>query len=233
MIELLTELGPDIIGTEEGVDHQLRDIESGLGASYRLVAEHRHHNDCPPEREEYSAIFYNADTVELIEIEHQWLSDTPDVVGSRTWDTHFPRMFSAARFRRRTDGRTFTVITTHVDHEVQAAQLKSAQLLRRRAESLPDDQPLIVMGDFNVGEDSEPYAVLTGGGLRDAYLTAADRGPRLGTFNNYGPPNPDGERIDWILVNELVKVPSARMIDSAPGGQYPSDHLPVEAIIEF
>lgn len=231
MIELLTGLAPDVLGTEEGLDHQLADIAGGLGRSYRLVAEHRHHDGGDPNAAEYSAIFYNADTVELIDVRHQWLSDTPDVVGSRTWGTHFPRMFSVARFVRRVDRRPFTVITTHVDHEVAEAQLKSAKLLRSRAEEIGG--PLIMMGDFNVGEDSEPYAVLTGGTLRDAYLTAAERGPRLGTFNNYGEPDPDGTRIDWILVNPAVTVTSARMVDQAPGGQYPSDHLPVEAVIDF
>ena len=233
MIRLLTELAPDILGTEEGLDHQLRDLEAGLGAPYQLIGEHRHHDDGSENAEEYSAIFYNSETVELINIDHQWLSDTPSVPGSRTWGTHFPRMFSIAEFRRRSDRRPFTVITTHVDHEIAAAQVKSAHLLRRRAESVDQDQPLLVMGDFNVGEDSEPYAILTGGGLRDAYLSATDRGPRLGTFNNYGAPDPDGVRIDWILANDLIKVASARMVDAAPSGQYPSDHLPVEAIVEF
>lgn len=233
MIELLTRLAPDVLGTEEGLDHQLADIGQGLGDRYRMVAEHRHHGDGSINAEEYSAIYYNTDTVELIEVSHQWLSDTPDVIGSRTWGTHFPRMFSVAHFRRLIDDRAFTVITTHVDHEVASAQVKSAELLLSHAAQVEPDRPLLVMGDFNVGEDSEPYAILTGSGLRDAYLHAAERGPRLGTFNNYADPDPDGVRIDWILVNQLIKVTSARMVDEAPGGQYPSDHLPVEAVLEF
>ncbi|QDP97043.1 endonuclease/exonuclease/phosphatase family protein [Microlunatus elymi] len=233
MITLLTELGPDVLGTEEGLDHQLADLDAGLPASYRRVSEHRHHDDGSENAQEYSAIFYNSETVDLIDVSHAWLSDTPEVPGSRTWGTHFPRMFSTVRFRRLADGRTFTVITTHVDHEVATAQLKSAQLLRQRAEAVDHAEPLLVMGDFNVGEGSEPYAILTCGGLRDAYLTAAERGPRLGTFNNYRPPDPAGERIDWILVSDHVRVLSARILDTAPGGQYPSDHLPVEAVVDF
>nr|WP_231920442.1 endonuclease/exonuclease/phosphatase family protein [Microlunatus soli] len=233
MIELLTRLAPDVLGTEEGLDHQLADIGAGLGERYRMAAEHRHHDDGSENAEEYSAIFYNSDTVELIDVRHQWLSDTPDVIGSRTWGTHFPRMFSVAGFRRLIDGRTFTVITTHVDHEVASAQVKSAELLAARAAAVDHDQPLVVMGDFNVGEDSEPYAILTAAGLRDAYLSAVDRGPRLGTFNNYADPDPEGIRIDWILVNDKITVESARMVDEAPGGQYPSDHLPVEAVLDL
>lgn len=233
MIELLTRLAPDVLGTEEGLAHQLADIADGIGERYRMIGEHRHHDGGAVNSAEYSAIFYNTDTVELLDISHQWLSDTPEVVGSRTWGTHFPRMFSVARFRRLIDDTPFTVITTHVDHEIAEAQVKSANLLLRRAEEIGPDQPLVVMGDFNTGEDSEPYAILTGTDLRDAYLDAAEQGPRLGTFNNYADPDPDGIRIDWILVNQAITVRSARMVDDAPGGQFPSDHLPVEAVLEF
>jgi endonuclease/exonuclease/phosphatase family metal-dependent hydrolase len=229
MIELVSDLAPDVLGAQEGLDHQLADLMAGLDDHYRLVAEHRHDGGT----EENSAIIYNDRVVELISVEHRWLSDTPDVPGSITWGSSLPRMYSLADFRRRCDGHPFTVIVTHLDHESAEAQVKSAEQLVGVIKDLDPDRPLALMGDFNVGEDSEPYAILTGAGLRDAYLSAADRGLRLGTFNNYGPPDPDGIRIDWILVNDRVSVDSARMVDQSPAGQYPSDHLPVEAVISF
>jgi endonuclease/exonuclease/phosphatase family metal-dependent hydrolase len=229
MLDLLRGLGPDVLGTQEGLDHQLADIAGGLGDHYRLIAEHRGDGA----QEENSAIFYDRRTVELVAVEHRWLSDTPDVPGSRSWGTQLPRMFSVAWFRRIDDGIAFTVISTHFDYQPTAAQVKSAKLLAERAAGLDRAEPLIVMGDFNTGEGSEPYDILTAGGLRDAYLAARERGPRLGTFNNYGAPDPAGDRIDWILVNDRIVVESARMVDVAPGGQYPSDHLPVEAVVSF
>jgi endonuclease/exonuclease/phosphatase family metal-dependent hydrolase len=229
MIELVSGLAPDILGTEEGLDHQLADLMAGLDRRYRLVSEHRHDG----RTEENSAIVYNDESVELIAVEHRWLSETPEIAGSISWGASLPRMYSLATFRRRSDGTEFAVIVTHVDHESAEAQLRSARQLRELITGLVADRPVILMGDFNVGEDSEPYAILTGAGLRDAYLVAADRGPRLGTFNNYARPDPDGVRIDWILVDDRVTVDSARMVDQAPGGQYPSDHLPVEAIVRF
>jgi endonuclease/exonuclease/phosphatase family metal-dependent hydrolase len=142
-------------------------------------------------------------------------------------------MYSLATFRRVEDDAEFFVITTHFDHESREAQVNSAHQIVDRIAGLDPELPLIVMGDFNCGEDSEPYLIMTAGPLRDAYLTADDRGPRLGTFNNYAAPDPNGVRIDWVLVNDRVSVSSARMVDRAPGGQYPSDHLPVEAVIDF
>jgi endonuclease/exonuclease/phosphatase family metal-dependent hydrolase len=229
MIELITDLAPDIIGTQEGLDHQLADLQAGLGDHFRLVAEHRHDG----RTEENSAIFYDSRKVELITVEHRWLSDTPEVPGSRSWGNTLPRMYSHATFRRPADGTEFDLIVTHFDHQSAEAQSRSADQLADVIKKVDHDRPLQLLGDFNAGEDSEPYAVLRDAGLRDAYLVAADRGPRLGTFNNYGPPDPDGVRIDWILVNPAVEVRSARMVDQAPNGQYPSDHLPVEAVINF
>lgn len=229
MIELLTEVAPDVLGTQEGLDYQLAELSDGLGNRYALVAECRGN----VEFKEHSAIFYDTAVVDLVDIVHRWLSDTPDVPGSMTWGATLPRMFSLARFRRRADDHEFFVLTTHFDHAVAEARLKSAHQVRDTIAGLDRRLPLVVMGDFNVDAGSEPYAVLIGAGLRDAYLAAERRGPRLETFNEYRTPDPHGERIDWILVNEHVKVDSARMVDSAPGGQYPSDHLPVEAVVDF
>lgn len=228
-VELISRLAPDVLGTQEGLDHQLADLMAGLPDHYRLSAEHRHDGGS----EENSAIIYDSRTVELMTIEHRWLSDTPELPGSISWGHSLPRMYSLATLRRRADDAEFFVISTHFDHESPSAKINSARQLLARADALDAGGPLVIMGDFNSGEDSEPYAILTGAGLRDACLDAADRGPRLGTFNNYRAPDPDGVRIDWILINDRVDARSARAVDDAPGGQYPSDHLPVEAVLDF
>lgn len=229
MIDLVSALAPDVLGAQEGLDHQLAELMDGLDARYRLVSEHRGDG----ETEENSALIFNSNSVELLDVDHRWLSDTPKVPGSISWGATLPRMYSVGAFRRLADGREFSVIVTHFDHQSAEAQARSADQLVRVITGFDPQRPVVLMGDFNAGEDSEPYAVLTGAGLQDAYLVAAERGRRLGTFNDYGPPDPDGVRIDWILVNDRVAVESARMVDHSPFGQYPSDHLPVEAVLTF
>ena len=228
MIELLRGLAPGVLGTQEGLDHQLADVLAGLGEHYAMVAEHRGDG----EREESSAILYDTGLLELTEVRHRWLSPTPEVPGSRGWGAYFPRMYSVARFRRIADGGALVVIATHLDHEVEQARLESARILAAEVTALGSEVPLVLMGDFNVDVGSAPYRVLLEAGLRDAVEVASRRGPVTGTFNAYGPPDPEGERIDWVLVNDLVQVGSARVVDAAPGGPYPSDHLPVEVVIE-
>ena len=85
-------------------------------------------------------------------------------------------MFTRARFRH-ADGGTLTVITTHLDHEVEGAPVRSAELLVGEVASLDPTEPVAVMGDFNAEIGSEPYRVLTGSGLRDSLVVADDAGP--------------------------------------------------------
>lgn len=226
MVELVRGLAPDVIGLQEALDHQLADLHDGIGQHYALLAEHRGDGG----REENSALFYDTRSLEPVAVTHRWLSLTPQVAGSRSWGTHFPRMFTRARFRH-PDGDILTVISTHLDHEVEQARVRSAELLADEIASLVHAEPVVLMGDFNAEIGSEPYRVLTESGLRDSLLVADDAGPLVGTFTEFAAPVVGSPRIDWILVNDQVSVTAARVVDIAPGGQYPSDHLPVEAVI--
>ncbi|HEX8629971.1 MAG TPA: endonuclease, partial [Catenuloplanes sp.] len=59
---------------------------------------------------------------------------------------------------------------------------------------------------------------------------AAARGPVYGTFHNYQPLVAGGARIDWVLTTPGVAV-AATAINTyrSAAGQFPSDHLPVQA----
>jgi endonuclease/exonuclease/phosphatase family metal-dependent hydrolase len=43
----------------------------------------------------------------------------------------------------------------------------------------------------------------------------------------------DGQRIDWILARQPATVESAGIITHREGAQYPSDHFPVVAEVQF
>lgn len=235
MVTLLSELAPDLIGTQEGLDHQLADLADGLGERYRWVGQRRHGGST----EEYSAIFYAADRLVLTSVEHHWLSDTPEVPGSCSWGNDLPRLVSVASFTDRSTGRAVRALNTHFDHVSRNAQRRAAifvrALIEQPSDGLGEPEPLTVLfGDFNVAvETSEPYAILLDTPLQDAFLSAERRGPRIASFADYAPPAVEGERIDWIMVSPGVRVRRAEMIDRAPGGQYPSDHLPVLADLDL
>jgi Endonuclease/Exonuclease/phosphatase family len=100
---------------------------------------------------------HGRDRFEPLEFDHCWLSDTPDVIASSTWGNAVRRMVTWAKFRDRTTGGEFYFWNTHLDHEVESAREKSAELIRRRIGLLPPGAPLFLAGDFNaVSREAAP-----------------------------------------------------------------------------
>jgi endonuclease/exonuclease/phosphatase family metal-dependent hydrolase len=223
---------PDIVGTQEGVWQQIKDIDQDQ-SDYDWVGLGRQGGS----RGEFCAIFYRTDKFELIAFDHFWLSDTPEIIGSITWGHKHRRMATWGQFRDRSSGREFVVLNTHFDHRSELARANSAKLIRERIAQFDSELPIVVLGDFNcLAGDSVPFTTLTANtGLVDTWTTAKTSlpHPTPNTFHGYQPEKPDGRRIDWVLVNESAKVESAEIIMTQINGQYPSDHFPVTAIVNF
>lgn len=227
MSELLRRAHPHVIGTQEGLYQQLRDIDSDLGPSYDWIGTGREGGS----RDESTAVFY--DTRRLAPVEHYtfWLSDTPEVIRSNTWGAAFPRIVTWVRFSDLADGgREFYVLNTHFDHASQYARERSATLMVQRIGQLDRSLPVVVTGDFNAAAHWNPvYDTLVGSGLVDTWDAAAHRGAAYGTFHGYRGLKPNGDRIDWILTTPWVTTHRASVDTFSAGGQFPSDHLPVQA----
>ncbi|MEV4337098.1 endonuclease/exonuclease/phosphatase family protein [Streptomyces sp. NPDC049590] len=217
---------PHVIGTQEGLYQQLRDIETDLGTVYDWIGTGR----AGGSRGEFAAVFYDTRRLAPLEYDHFWLSGTPDVIGSNTWGGGSVRMATWVRFRDLLcGGREFCVLNTHLDNRSQYARVRAAALIVRRAAGLGRSHPLVVTGDFNVPAHRNPvYDTMLGAGLADTWDTAARRSELYGTFHGYRPPAPGGDRIDWILATPGVTVHEARISTFSAHGQYPSDHLPVQ-----
>ncbi|MFF4130359.1 endonuclease/exonuclease/phosphatase family protein [Streptomyces mirabilis] len=226
MRELLRREAPHVIGTQEGIYQQLRDIDSGLGPHYDWIGTGR----VGGRYDEAVAIFF--DTRRLAPVEHDcfWLSDTPELIGSNTWGAAFPRIVTWVRFRDLRDAREFYVLNTHLDHASQYARMRAARLISERIARFDRALPLVATGDFNAVAHQNPvYEAMLGAGLVDTWDTAAERGTLYGTFHGYQPLTPDGDRIDWILVGPGVSVHRAAVNTLSVDGQFPSGHLPVQA----
>lgn len=223
----LASYAPDLIGTQEGLYHQIKDIAVDLPA-YGWIGMGRDGGS----RGEFMAIFYRQDRFEPLEFDHFWLSDTPSVIASVTWN-HAPnrRMVTWAKFLDRRTDQLFYFINTHFDHAVAQARVNAAHLLLRKIEELDPNLPILLVGDFNaVAGSSEPFDILVNQtdfvDTRDAATTR--RGAELNTFHGYreGPHN-GGRRIDWILSRGPVVSEANEIITLAKNGQFPSDHFPV------
>jgi endonuclease/exonuclease/phosphatase family metal-dependent hydrolase len=116
--------------------------------------------------------------------------------------------------------------------------LQSARLLRRRVIEASKTCRVIVTGDFNAGEGSEPYRALFDSNsegaspLSDTYRVAYHgRAPNEGTFSDFKAGAKDGPRIDWICASKDWQIVRAAIDRTSREGRTPSDHFPVTAVL--
>lgn len=226
MRELLTNATPDLIGTQEGLYQQLRELAQDL-PDYQWTGVGR---DDGKTKGEFMAIFYRPTRLEALSTNHFWLSGTPEVPGSTTWGNQIRRMVTWMEFRDRVTDQKFFFFNTHFDHIVQLSREKSAELLRQRVQELNTQLPVVVTGDFNAAaQRNQVYTLLTEDGFfSDTWLVAKERvNDGVNTFNNYQPPVWKGNRIDWILTRGPVKVLRGEILTAHQENRFPSDHFPV------
>ncbi|HEV2293055.1 MAG TPA: endonuclease/exonuclease/phosphatase family protein [Tepidisphaeraceae bacterium] len=234
--EALTAGDPDLIGLQEVVHAQAEEIRANLSA-YDFVGVGR---DDGKHKGEYSPILFKRDRFEKLDEGHVWLSETPDVVGSKGWDANLPRLATWVKLADRRQGnRVFVFLNTHFDHLGHVARVESAKLLRDKLAELAPSLPVIITGDFNTTEDAEPYRTLVNPAgddslkLIDAYRAAHPRrSPDEATFGGFRGIR-TGSRIDWILHTPHWQTRSAEIDRMNKAGRYPSDHYPVRAELKW
>ncbi len=241
----------DILGTQEGLYHQLMDLQKLL-PSMTFIGVGR---DDGKDAGEHVAIFYRKDRFELLESGTFWLSPTPEHP-SMGWDAALPRICSWAKLRRNDGGRSLFVFNTHFDHRGVQARIESMKLIFTEIRKIAGDAPVILTGDFNVDQHSESYKILHDSGfLADSYETAPNRHALNGTINAFDPQAKTDSRIDHVfhtgqfkpvrygILTDSYRTPVTDAIESGSGNfpaevkfkgyqtRLPSDHFPV--LVEF
>jgi endonuclease/exonuclease/phosphatase family metal-dependent hydrolase len=229
LIDLVAGSAPTILGTQEGLLHQLDDITLGLPPHYDWVGGSRG----SAESDEFCAVFYDNRRLRVLDVTQRWFSTTPEVRGSISWGA-CPRIMTAVTFRDLTTDDELVVINTHLDHMSVHARRFSADYLVDYVREHAGGRPTVVMGDFNTAARvSAVYRRLCETPLEDTFEAQPQTGIDRPTFNNYLPPPLRGHRIDWILVSPEVDVASSEVNTSDFDGLYASDHLPVEATVRL
>jgi len=225
----------DVLGTQETLDPQVEYLKREL-PRYGYVGLNREPGGCSGE---HCGIFFRRERLEKLDEGHFWLSETPEQPGSKSWDASLPRIVSWVKLADRGNAnRSFFFFNTHFDHKGEVSRMRSARLLGARAQKIAGPDGLVVLGDFNCGENSEPYRILVGGeaggpGLRDSLREVRPRrAEHEGTFHAWTA-RQDGPRIDWILMGGPLSCEDAKIVRTAFRGRCPSDHFPVVARIRF
>lgn len=223
---------PDLLGTQEVLTFQADELRTRF-KGYGFVGVGR---DDGKVQGEMTPIFFRSDRFEKVGEGHFWLSQTPETPGSKSWDSSLPRVASWVRLREKASKRELYWLNTHFDHRGEQARLESAKLVRQRLQALPGELPVIVTGDFNSAEASEPYQALVGSErpkLIDTYRAAhPTRAMDEGTAHGFTGSR-TGARIDWVLHTPHFATTAAGINHTNQDGRYPSDHFPVCAVLKW
>ena len=223
-----------IIGVQEALHDQMVDLKNLL-PSYKYVGVGR---DDGKQGGEYSAIFYDTVRLQLLHSETFWLSEQPNVPGSKSWDAAITRIVTWAKFTDRKTKKTFYSFNTHFDHMGQEARRQSALLLLKKIREIAGKQAVIVTGDFNSTPQDEPIRLLTDA-QSPFYLIdtkSISKQPHYGptgTFNGFGPKERDNDPIDFIFIRNRIRVLQHATLSQSWQGRFSSDHFPVFTVLQF
>lgn len=225
LVAYLRDHKASIIGLQEVKHNQLLDMAKALP----------HHTSVGVGRDdgktagEYSPIFFDKRAWKLDPKEHgtYWLSDTPDVIATRTWGNHHNRICTWARLIKITppgEGTALYVYNTHWDHQSQPSRVKSGELMLKKMKArLHQKDPYIFMGDFNATVENPAITQFL---EPDLLLDHAKKKNK--SSSHWKAELVPGLRIDHIFTSPSFKEATVVVDSNGDGrGNAASDHHPV------
>jgi endonuclease/exonuclease/phosphatase family metal-dependent hydrolase len=232
LIERIKDFNPSLLGTQEVLHDQHEYLEANLH-DYKAIGVGR---DDGKTKGEYSAIYVKKSEFEILDSGTFWLSESPEIPGSKSWKTACTRIVTWAKLKNKS-GKEFMYINTHWDHISEQARQESAKLMRKWLGE-HGNLPVIVTGDFNCTEDGPAYKVMLAKDdeklpLTDSYREVhTERSKDEASFHAFKGKT-EGARIDWILHSKELKAEDAQIDHRKKNERYPSDHFPVTAVLKW
>lgn len=231
-MRLVRRFDADLLGVQEACPNQVEDLRAALPT----------HDDEGVGRDdgaaagEHCSIFFRRERFERIDGGTFWLSPTPDTPSLHP-DATYPRIATWVRLRDRLADRPLLVLNTHWAHFSAEARLAGARLIRERLPRLAAGAPIVVMGDLNALESSEPLRVLRAAEsatpLVDSYrVHAPQAGAAEATFHDFTGAT-TGRRIDYLLHTNDFVTREAAIVRDRIDGRWVSDHFPVSAVLAW
>ncbi len=223
---------PDLLGLQEVLLRQYLILDSAL-TDYTSVGVGR---DDGAKGGEMNPVFFRKERFDLIRTITFWLSDTPDVPGSKGWSSSLPRIVTWMELADKNTHEHFYYFNTHFAHDSDSARIMSSKILLDQVAKISNGSPFILTGDLNMLPTSTGYSILTGPAesvpaIKDSFTISEKRpwGPTY-TFNGFSD-KPGAGRIDYIFVKSGMRALEHRTIIKKQDGVFISDHWPVEATV--
>jgi endonuclease/exonuclease/phosphatase family metal-dependent hydrolase len=231
----VTAFAPDLIGFQEVLADQYDAITTRM-ADYTFAGVAR---DDGKRKGEWSCIGYRKTRFTAVATGDFWLSETPEIAGSKSWDAACTRICSWVRLRETATGKEFVYANTHFDHVGKIARQEASKIISKRVSAIAADVPALLSGDFNLTEDNPAYNVLvnptTPGAIRwiDAFREVhPQRGPEEASTHGFKG-GTKGSRIDFIFHTDHWTATAATIDHTSQDGRYPSDHYAVTATLQL
>ena len=229
--EVIASNNVDIAGLQEPWFDQITDLERLL-PEYAWIGWSR---DDGKTKGEFTPVFYLKEKFDVLQKGVFWLSETPEKAGSIGWDEKLPRTVIWILFREKATQKEFWFFNTHLGGNI--AREEGAKLLKSKIDEMAGDLPVIVTGDFNSVPESEPIQTMLSKNYRvvleDGFNKALKKNDEIYTNYLFDGNDKDLKRIDFIFVNQPVKILYHEIINKRMGKYYPSDHLAIKAEIKF
>lgn len=166
-----------------------------------------------------------------------WLSETPEIAGSRGWDGACERIASWGKLKDKISGKEYFALNTHLDHIGVVARREGVSLILDRVNELSDGLPVIVTGDFNAEPESDVIKHMTDAEnpkhLQDTRLMSPIVYGPSWSFHDFGKiPYDKRPLIDYVFVRNDLKVLRYGVLAETEGSEFLSDHAPVLVTVE-
>ncbi len=223
----------DIVGMQEVLRNQLEDLRQRL-PEYGVVGVGREDGK---EKGEYSALWYRKSRFTLLDSGNFWLSETPEVAGSKGWDGACERIASWAKLKDAVSGKEYLALNTHLDHVGVVARREGVNLILEKVNELGGELPVIVTGDFNSEPESDVIKNITDPNnpkhLTDTRLASpVVYGPSW-TFHDFDKlPYDKRPLIDYVFVRNGLSVLRYGVLAETENESLLSDHAPVLVTVE-
>lgn len=223
----------DIVGMQEVLRNQLEDLRQRL-PEYGVVGVGREDGK---EKGEYSALWYRKSRFTLLGSGNFWLSETPEVAGSKGWDGACERIASWAKLKDAVSGKEYLALNTHLDHVGVVARREGVNLILEKVNELGGELPVIVTGDFNSEPESDVIKNITDPNnpkhLTDTRLVSpVVYGPSW-TFHDFDKiPYDKRPLIDYVFVRNGLRVLRYGVLAETENESLLSDHAPVLVTVE-
>lgn len=225
IVKSFSDYDADIVGTQELQKWQYDQLLNELGEKWAGVGEPRFTSN-----DERSAIIYRSDILEYVEGETIWLSETPNLRGSKSWDTAHPRILTYGKFKHLKTNLEFYFFNTHLDHKSALARKKGLELIVDYMMEVKD-YPIILTGDFNMYIDSPDFEAIKNVDdiFSDTFSPFAPKFDKNGRTSHGFNGGIEGKPIDFIFYtkSKIVLLNTEIIRDKYQDRFYLSDHYPV------